>query len=1427
MTLDYHQKGHTKKLLQEQVVDTSSIVFDSQTRPYLQMITPKNDASESNVETSAILLESTSQTNLAKSKCYDEDEEIPELQDERKRGSTIYPKRISLIGNNDFEMDDENNQLGGTKAKLGAIANGQDAALNISLRELYRFASSSDLALLFIGCIMSIANGGLYPCMALLFGDAISAFEPVNMDVIEHVSWTYLLIAFGLFVSDYIAHLCFHTTAERQIQMLQYRCFKHILHQHMGWFDQHENVLALSTQLTQDAIKIKDGMGSKLGELLKALAQFATGYSIGFANQWGISLVMISIMPFMAICLSWLLKTLRERSEWSQKKYAEAGSVAEETLASIRTVLSFNGIVKATQKFMKLSVGAEKENIHLARVVSIVLGIFYATIWITYCVGLWYGGKLVASGSTDPRTVFSAFYGILVGTISLAQISPNFSAVLSAKIAAANLFHILEDSSAIDASKKDEGLTPDTCQGAIEVINVSFAYPSRPDVRILDHYNASIKSGETIAFVGPSGGGKSTLVALLERFYDPVEGSILLDGVDIRTLQLHWLRAQIGLVSQEPVLFATSIYENILAGLTSISKQFTMEEQRKKIEQAAKLANIHEFILTLPDKYNTLVGEKGVMLSGGEKQRIAIARAIVRSPKILILDEATSALDTESEHAVQEALDELMEQKKGNMTTLVIAHRLSTISRADRILVIEEGRVVEEGNHEQLLQIYDGTYRALVLNQEKFDQNQKLQAAKIENYQQHHKRCKKEARVFLEYPHTSAAFETIDLDIIKEVEEEEDVSPRMTKSPSMTLRNQKVLSNKTSTSEDSNLGSQNESEEGQEAFFADFQMSRLIAMTHPERCYFILGMIAAVFNGLAFPVSAILFSSVVATMVKKYRLYIQSGYNVHLNDLYEDVRFYSLLYVAGAVLLVLINFVQSYSFKYMGEKVVTRLRELHFRALCRQSMGFFDDPKHESGALSYSLATYASQVMPLAGDLQGRILQAIVTFLAAILISFLMGSWLLSFLMSIVFPIMIFANIVRSHQMKGLNNSKEAESSGSKAGAIASEAVAQVKTIACFGLERKIAHRYYYHLQLPVHQAWKEAHIHGAALGFSSFATFGVYAIVFWFGGSLVRKGEVTFEELIRSLMAIMLSATGIGQVTSSLGDIENAKRAASRIFHLHDSITPINPFTEEGLLPDHVDGVLDFQNITFSYPTRPNVPILRNFSLRIEAGETVALCGPSGGGKSTLFALLERFYDPIQGEIFMDEVSISSLNINWLRGQIGLIGQEPVLFAGSILENIGFGKENGHYSPEEIEQAAQIANAHDFISAFPDGYHTEIGSNGGIQLSGGQKQRIAIARAILKDPKILLLDEATSALDTESERLVQNALDKMLSLKKRTTLFIAHRLSTIRKADRICILSGGTVAEQGTHQQLLDKDGIYASLVSRHNSNIRTSIIK
>ena len=379
-----------------------------------------------------------------------------------------------------------------------------------------------------------------------------------------------------------------------------------------------------------------------------------------------------------------------------------------------------------------------------------------------------------------------------------------------------------------------------------------------------------------------------------------------------------------------------------------------------------------------------------------------------------------------------------------------------------------------------------------------------------------------------------------------------------------------------------------------------------------------------------------------------------------------------------------------------------------------------------------------------------------------------------------------------------------------QSGQMASEVVGNIRTVVSLGLAEKFMDDYFGLLRTPLKAGNHKAVLSGLAYGFSQAVIFFIWAMSFYYGGQLTAWGLATFNDVMKAITAIIFAGMTLGQTLQLSPDFSKARTAAAAVFALLDRQPPIDSSSTSGQTLPTVVGEVVFKDVKFTYPNRKDVPVLRGLSFSLKPNQTVALVGPSGCGKSTVIALLERFYDPAAGQIQLDGVDVRDLNLTWLRGQLGLVGQEPVLFSADITQNIRYGKPDA--TLEEVKAAAAAANAASFIEAMPDGYGTQVGEKGA-QLSGGQKQRIAIARALVRNPKILLLDEATSALDTESEKIVQEALDR--ARVGRSTIVIAHRLSTVQNADLILVFDQGVVVESGTHDVLMAAQGRYHQMVS------------
>ncbi|KAH6826593.1 P-glycoprotein 11 [Perilla frutescens var. hirtella] len=1144
-------------------------------------------------------------------------------------------------------------------------------------------------------------------------------------------------------------------TGERQAARIRSLYLATILRQDVGFFDKESNTGEVVGRMSGDTVLIQDAMGEKVGKFIQLVSTFLGGFVIAFIKGWLLTLVMLSSIPLMVISGGSMALLLSKMASHSQDAYAKAATLVEQTIGSIRTVASFTGEKRAVADYDKSLVKAYKTGVHEGLATGLGLGSFMFIIFCSYALAIWFGAKMILEKGYTGGDVINVIFAVLTGSMSLGQTSPCLSAFAAGQAAAFKMFETIKRKPDIDAYDMSGRVIEDV-RGDIEFRDVHFCYPARPDEQVFRGFSLSISSGSTVALVGQSGSGKSTVVSLIERFYDPQSGEVEIDGFNLKQLQLKWIRSKIGLVSQEPVLFTASIRDNIAYGKDGA----TVEE----IRAAAEQANAAKFIDKLPQGLDTMVGEHGTQLSGGQKQRVAIARAILKNPRILLLDEATSALDAESERVVQEALDRIMV----NRTTVVVAHRLSTIRNANTIVVIHQGKVVEKGTHFELLKDPEGAYSQLIRLQE----------------------------------------------VNRDVENEKpDMNEELERQSSRKMSLKRSISRGNSSSSSSRHHSLsftlglpavlNISESNSDANAAEkplkVPMRRLVYLNKPEVPVLIAGALSAIVNGAIMPVFGILLASV-----------IKIFYEPH--ELRKDSKFWAIIFMLLGVVSLLAYPARTYLFGVAGNRLIRRIRLMCFEKVVNMEVGWFDEHKHSSGIIGAKLSADAATVRALVGDALAQMVQDLSSAVAGLAIAF-QASWQLALIILVMLPLIGLNGYVQIKFMTGF--SSDAKAMYEEASQVANDAVGSIRTVASFCAEEKVMELYKNKCEGPLRNGIKQGLVSGIGFGLSFSLLFLVYATSFYAGARLVEDGKITFSDVFRVFFALTMAAVAISQSSSFAPDSSKAKAAAASIFTILDRKSKIDPSDESGMKLESLTGEIELKHVSFKYPTRPDVQIFKDLSLTIRAGQTVALVGESGSGKSTVISLLQRFYDPDSGQITVDGVDIKNFQLKWLRQQMGLVSQEPVLFNDTIRANIAYGKQEGNATEAEIKAAAEQANADKFISGLQQGYDTVVGERG-VQLSGGQKQRVAIARAIIKSPKILLLDEATSALDAESERVVQDALDQ--AMVNRTTVVVAHRLSTIKTADVIAVVRNGVIVERGNHQTLVNvKHGFYASLIALH----------
>ncbi|KXG51504.1 ABC transporter, integral membrane type 1 [Penicillium griseofulvum] len=1227
---------------------------------------------------------------------------------------------------------------------------------------LYTCTTFYEILLLVISSIAAIIGGALQPVSFLLLGGLAQAFKEFFIgtssgshlsSLVAKFALYYVYIAIGQFVSVYISTAGFMIGGEKITQRLREKYLAAILRQNIAFFD----VLGageITARITSDMNLIQDSLTGKLSLTLYSCSNFGAALIISFVESWRMAFILISAYIAETGSMAFFSSFMVKYTHKSLAAYADGSTAAEEAISSIRHVTAFGIQDKLADRYQKFLIQAEKYSLRGRIALAAMMAVMNGVIFWTYGLTFWQGSRYLVVGDVELGALITILLATLTGAFTFGNIAPNFQAFSTGIAATGKILATVSRESPLDPSSTT-GRRLEAVSGTIELKRIRYVYPSRPDVLILDDVNLRFPAGKTTAIVGASGCGKSTLAGLVERFYEPLNGEILLDGHDIASLNLQWYRQQIAIVTQQPTLFATTVFQNIRFGLIGTEHENSPPEVIESLVfDAAKTANCFDFIANLPKGFHTSVGERGSLLSGGQKQRVAIARAIISNPKVLLLDEATSALDAQAERLVQAALDVAA---KGR-TTITISHRLSTITAAENIVVMSHGGVVEQGTHSDLLE-KRSVYYELVEKQ----------------------RMSTEREVS-----PSEENSTFGIDVeLPGLKDEGDESNKHT---------YQIGQDSISEGQDGDLYGKADGR------YSLWELIKFVANFNKQETFTMLwGLIFSVITGAGNPTQAVFYGKAIAALSLPPNMYGQ---------LRHDVNFWSLMYLMLGCTAFLGWGASGLCFAYCSERLVHRARDSSFRAILHQDISMFDKPGFSAGSLTAALSTDATNLAGISGVTLGSIFIVSTTLIAGVAVSIAIG-WKLGLVCTATIPIVLTCGLVRLKLLGEIAQQSKAAYAASAA--YACEASSAIKTVASLNLETHVQKEYHTILETQrkksVIATLKSSMFYAA----SQSANFLCIALAFWYGGSLIIHEDYSMVQFFIAYAAVIAGAFSAGAIFSFAPDMSKSRQAAQDIKTLLSQPVAIDTRQETGEQLHKMDGSLEIRNIYFRYSSRPESVVLNGLSLSVQTGQYIGLVGASGCGKSTIISLLERFFDPEAGTILVDGKDISKLNIKSYRSHLALVSQEPTLYQGTIRENIIIGTDDDNLCEERVVQACKDANIYDFILSLPDGFSTVIGARGGM-LSGGQQQRIAIARALLRDPRILLLDEATSALDSESEKVVQDALNA--AAQGRTTVAVAHRISTVQKADCIYVLHEGNVVEQGTHQELMALGGRYFELV-------------
>ncbi|XP_023531116.1 putative ABC transporter B family member 8 [Cucurbita pepo subsp. pepo] len=1203
-----------------------------------------------------------------------------------------------------------------------------------SVGAIFRYADWVDVLLMFLGTIGAIGDGMSTNCLLVFASSLMNSLGNGKvhenfMDNVEKCSLYFVYLGLAVMIVAFMEGYCWSKTSERQVLKIRHKYLEAVLRQEVGFFDSQEATTSeVVNSISKDTSLLQEVLSEKVPLFVMNSSVFFSGLAFSTYFSWRLAIVVFPTLLLLVIPGVTYGKYLVYVTNKRREEYGKANAIVEQALSSIKTIYSFTAEKRVLENYRTILDRTTRLGIKqgIAKGLAVGSSGLAFAIWALIA---WYGSRLVMYKGESGGKIYAAGISFILAGLSLGVALPDLKHLTEASVAASRIFERIDRIPLIDG-EDTKGLVLQNLQGQIEFDRITFAYPSRPDSFVLKDFNLKVDAGKTVALVGASGSGKSTAIALLQRFYDADDGVLKIDGVDIKTLQLKWIRGKMGLVSQEHALFGTSIKENILFGKLDAS----MDE----IMAAAMAANAHNFITQLPEGYETKVGERGAFLSGGQKQRIAIARAIVKNPAILLLDEATSALDSESEALVQNALD----QASLGRTTLVVAHKLSTIRNADLIAVVSGGCVVEIGSHNDLINRKVGHYAKLVKLQRLTSYDDVEQNIEIHTSSVGRSSAKSSPAVFAVSP--------------LPMETPQSTSP---KPPSFT---------------------------------------RLLSLNSPEWKQALTGSFSAIAFGAVQPIYALTIGGMISAF------FAPSHYEMQVR-----IRTYSLIFCSFTLISIILNLVQHYNFAYMGEHLTKRIRQRTLEKILTFETAWFDKEQNSSGALCSRLSNEASLVKSLVADRVSLLVQTT----SAVTIAMILGlavAWKLALVMIAVQPLTILCFYTRKVLLSTIStNFIKAQNQSTQ---IAVEAVYNHRIVTSFSSIGKVLEIFDKAQEAPRKEARKKSWFAGIGMGSAQCLTFMSWALDFWFGGTLVEKGQISAGDVFKTFFILVSTGKVIAEAGSMTTDLAKGSAAVASVFEILDRQSLISDPSKDGRgrKLEKLKGNIEMKRVDFWYPSRPNNMVLRQFSLEVKAGTSVGLVGKSGCGKSTVIGLILRFYDVGKGWVKVDGVDIREMDLQWYRKHVALVSQEPVIYSGTIRDNILFGKLDA--SENEVVEAARAANAHEFISSLKDGYETECGERG-VQLSGGQKQRLAIARAIIRNPTILLLDEATSSLDVQSEQVVQQALDRIMV--GRTTLVVAHRLNTIKKLNSIAFVADGKVVEQGSYAQLNHRRGAFFNLAN------------
>ncbi|HUB40715.1 MAG TPA: ABC transporter ATP-binding protein [Streptosporangiaceae bacterium] len=1119
-----------------------------------------------------------------------------------------------------------------------------------------------------------------------------------------------------------------------------------------------------------------------------------------------LAVISLAVGPALLV-LSLVSRRRLFPASWdAQQKAGEVAGVVEGAVTGVRVVKGFgqeNQEIDRVESVSSVLFAARVRAVRLMARFSPALGAVPALGQVGV---LALGGYMAIKGEI-PLGTFLAFAAYLAQLVNPVRALTNLITVgQEARASVIRVFEVI-DSRPVLTEKPDAVVLPPGSKD-VELDDVHFGYvPSEPVLRGL---SLRVRPGETLAVVGTSGSGKSTISLLLPRFYDVRSGAIRVGGYDVRDLSLDSLRASIGLVLEESFLFSDSVRNNIAYGRP--------DARQEQIVAAARAAEAEEFILGLPDAYDTVVGEQGLTLSGGQRQRVALARALITDPSILILDDATSAIDARVEAQIHATLRKVM----AGRTTLLIAHRRSTLELADQIAVLDAGRLIDQGTHEELTRRCP-QYRLLLAGPG--DDAEGTDAGELSYYRNEAEQDAAACRAAPArgqvtpslWPATQAAGQA----------GTSEAGSKQLANAAATGIGRGQFSGGVGGGRGGGAAQRGAALSGGAAGGgwmagvpaspellakvaalppADDQPGVDDAFARAPDPHFTLRKLlkpfaVALLIGLILDALDAIAGTVMPLLVRGG---IDNGIERHLLSFDARFKIIALVSVVGLGIVLTdwaINWAQTIVVGRNGERLLYTLRVKIFSHLQRLGLDFYE--REMTGRIMTRMTTDVDALSSFFQTGLITMVNSVLTFVV-VLILMLVINVRLGLTLALFLPFLIAATVIfRAKSSKAYSEARERVS---MVNADLQENVAGLRVAQAYRREQVNSERF-----AGLSGAYRKSRLRAQrmiALYFpfvQALSTLGG-AVILLVAAGPAHSGVLSAGSLIAYLLWVDQLFAPIQQMSQVFDGYQQANVGLKRISALLQTPTT-TPQAEHPIRPERLRGQIELRDVHFGYAGQ-RTEAIRGVNLSIRPGETVALVGQTGAGKSTLVKLIARFYDVTAGGVLIDGTDVREYDLPAYRQQLGVVPQESYLFAGTVRDAIAYGRPEA--TDAEVEAAARGVGAIDMISRLPGGFMHEV-SERGRNLAAGQRQLIALARAYLVDPAILLLDEATAALDLAAEAEVNRATEQLAA--RRTTIVVAHRLTTASVADRIVVMAGGQIAETGTHDELLARGGAYAAM--------------